>query len=136
MRVSLNQHERGLATVALDLGDKKCDAARKSLEELHVEPFDVQALQGVIVELRTQLRDLKETVFDWEFPMRRGLAICLRIYRDQLTKLAKKEAELIVTTDATEEKRGDIGDFLARLAGQENFWRESEAEGDSEPTKK
>lgn len=130
MRVSINSLERAHALLAVDLGDKECDRARASLEQLHVEIFEVTGLQGRIAELRKQLKDGKEFHFDWNFLDRRALAICLRIYRDKLKKLAGGEEKLLVETSSTDDKIGDIGDFLARLAGQESLFRDEEEDGD------
>jgi hypothetical protein len=135
MRVSINQAERSLAQLAVELGDKECEAARKSLEQLHVDDMVVAALQGRIGEVRVALKDTKQHVYDWSFDQRRALSICLRIFRDKLRKLGASEAKLTVETSATDEKITDIGDFLARLAGQESFFREDGDDMDPPPPK-
>jgi hypothetical protein len=126
MRISINQAERLLAQLALELGDKECERARKSLEQLHVDAMMVMALQGRVDELRTALKS-SEFHFDWGFDQRRALAICLRIYRDKLRALASSEEKLLVETSSADEKISDIGDFLGRLAGQESLFREDDA---------
>lgn len=132
MRISINSAERALALLSLDLGDKECERARTSLEQLHVEILEVTAVQGRIGELRKQLKDGKDHHFDWVFSERRALAICLRIYRDKLKTLAAGEAKLLVETSSTDDKIGDIGEFLGRLAGQETLFREDDPEDDDE----
>lgn len=132
MRVSINSAERALALLAVDLGDKECDKVRASLEQLHVEILEVTALQGRIGELRAALKDGKTHHFDWVFSERRALAICLRIYRDKLKKLVGSEEKLLVETSLTDDKIGDIGDFLGRLAGQETLFREEDPTRDGD----
>lgn len=135
MRVSINALERSLALLAVELGDKECDRARASLEQLHVEILEVTGLQARIAELRTQLKSAQEHHYEWAFLERRALAICLRIYRDKLKKLASAEEKLLVETSSADDKVGDIGDFLGRLAGQESLFREDEEDDEPPPPK-
>jgi hypothetical protein len=132
MRLSINADERALCLTALDLGDKQCDTVRKGLEALHVEDLAVMALQGRVAELRRDLGDTKRRTYEFAFDERRALAICLRIYRDRLNALVKSEAKLFVESTSTEDKINDIGDFLPRLAGQEQLFREDDREDDAE----
>ena len=124
MRISINAHEREIALFALDLADKQCDSTRKGLELLRLEPMALMALQGHVGELRRALKDLKRHVYDWSFDDRRALATALHVYRAKLDQLEASETKLIVETSATDEKIGDVKDFIARLAGQDTFWDE------------
>jgi hypothetical protein len=128
MRIQINAQEREIALFALELADKECDATRKGLERLRLEPMSLMALQGDVGDLRRALKDAKRHVYDWSFEDRRAIATALHVYREQLGKLSAREGKLLVDVTTTDEKIGDVKDFIARLAGQDTFWDEPVAD--------
>lgn len=127
MRISINQHEREIALLALDFADKACDATRKGLELLRQEHLGVMALQGRISELRSALKSEKDGVHDWSFDERAAMATALHVYRGKLQVLSRSEGTLLADSSPTEERIGDVRSFISRLVdGQETLWQEPE----------
>src|SRR4051812_7763527 len=102
MRFSINAHEREIGLLALQLGDKECDATRKGLERLRLEPMALMALQGHMTSVRKDLNQKKRHVYDWSYDQRASFAVALRLYGEQLRKMANRELELLVDASSTE----------------------------------
>lgn len=121
MFLTIDETDRALARKAIELTEKRLEAALTNLAELRLSTMEADRFAGLLSKLRGDIHNTERDAFEWSLHMLETLRVCLSIYRGKLESLRDSQVKLIVPIDDTAEKLRQLEFLHDKITGQERM---------------